>query len=236
VAVSYERRWGWVVASIEWFESLDPAQGSVRVPACPAWTIDGLRGHLAWDGMAWVTTATLTPATVMNRERGLRLLDPVHAADQMSGALRTFASVLASHEPGDECVYPFAAPQNFDSWSCHAVTELLLHRVDAAEALGGEASADSDEVVCALSWLVEVWLPGLAGRLDVSPPVGTVEFVSDEGGAVRVGSGEPVVPLTGSAFELLRLASGRGAWVGSEDRGVGEWWAGLLTRTAQHTE
>lgn len=235
--MSYERRLAWIVGSIEWFEGLDPAQGSVEIPTCPAWSVDDLRAHLAWDGMAWVTTATLTAGTVMNRERGLEMLDPVRGADQMSGALRTFASILASHDPDDECFYPFAAPRCFDSWSHHAVSELLLHRVDAAQAVGGDASTDVDEVLCALSWVVQVWLPGLAGRLEVSPPSGTVEVVPNEGGdAIRVGSGEPLATLTGPASDLLQVVSGRRGVGVAEQRTLAEWWTGILARTAQHTE
>ena len=155
---------------------------AVRVPACPAWTVRDLLGHLTG----------VTEDAVAGRLSGPP--DEAATADQV--AARRDVPLVTLLERWAEAVGPFAERvRTHRVWP--AVIDAVSHEHDLRGALGQPGARDSAEV--------EAVVPPL---LRFALPVPTVIRVG--GDAVHLGpAGAPPLILDTDPFEALRWRMGR---------------------------
>jgi uncharacterized protein (TIGR03083 family) len=173
------------------FASLSEDDLARPVPACPAWTVKDLAGHLAGNAedvanvnLEGVASEAWTDAQVQRaRERSLdELLD----AWATNGA--TVEQLLPHAPPGP------AAQLVFDT---------CTHEQDLHGALGRIGDRDHDQLPIALTFMAHT-LDGAIRGLGLP----TLELRTDHEHWV-LGDGEPDVRFEGTRFDLLRGLGGR---------------------------
>ncbi len=200
-----------------------------RIPACPEWNLNQLfrhvgRGHL-WA--AQIVAGGLADAPDPRAVEGGK--PPVDADDAIrwlhDGAQRVVDAVARAG--ADTPVWTFLGPRPAGWWIRRRLHEVVVHRADAALALGADFGLTPDLAADALSEWLDLAVP-LTGRSSAPPPLGTGQTVhlhaTDAGlGAAGEWSisagpagvtwshehGKGTVALRGSATELLLAAMRR---------------------------
>ncbi|GLZ79702.1 hypothetical protein Afil01_45090 [Actinorhabdospora filicis] len=159
----------------------DPATG---VPTCPEWTLADLDRHVEGNLNSLALAAGGTPG------RGL------------GEAAARCAAAFAGRHPEDD-IEQFGLTWTAREWLRRAVADLVVHRADAATALGTGYDVDDDLAADAVDELLELLArPEMKGaRPELAALVGTGETIhlhaTDTGG-------EWLIELTPEGFEWNR--------------------------------
>lgn len=173
----------------------DPATG---VPTCPEWTVADLEGHVAGNlsGLA----------TAVHGEAGEGLIE----------AAARCAAAFAAVKP-DDPIERFGLTWTAREWLRRAVADLVVHRADAAGALGTGYSVDDDLAADALDELLELLA---RPEMKASRPDGDGEtvhlhaFDTGEGWLIELtpegftwsrAHGEATVAARGPVSDLMRV-------------------------------
>jgi uncharacterized protein (TIGR03083 family) len=189
----------------------DPAVHDTPVPACPAWTVRDVVGHVA--GIAEDAVGGSVP--------GLDLLEQwrdesvATARDQLTDRQVTrsraipFDAVVSGWRQSaeslvpilrGEAAFPGEALMGFDSI---LVSDLWVHDADVGGALGLARPADG----LATSVALAAFAFGVAYRVQA---LGLPAFALRYGDKNRpVGTGEPAATVTAERYELVRMLAGR---------------------------
>lgn len=184
-AVDYDRLLTALTAQAELFaiaiRDADPATG---VPTCPEWTLADLERHIAGNLNSLATAVNGTP--------GHGLTD----------AAARCAAAFAERKP-EEPVEQFGLVWTAREWLRRAVADIVVHRADAAAALGTGYSVDDDLAADAVDELLELLArPEMKGaNPQIAALAGTGETIhlhaTDTGG-------EWLIELTPEGFEWDR--------------------------------
>jgi len=167
----------------------DPADGSVTVPACPAWTVADTIAHVIGiaddfragrlDGLgsdAW-TAAQVEP------RRGRSLTELFDEWEGLDGFLVGFGTD--------------------DPWmGTRLVADLVTHEHDIRGALGRPGARDSDAVLLGL----ERYAPSFAER---AADAGLASVAVHAGGRSWGATADAALELHGTPFDVLRALTGR---------------------------
>jgi uncharacterized protein (TIGR03083 family) len=149
----------------------DPA---ASVPTCPGWTVQQLFRHVG-RGVRWSAQMVLDRSTEALDPRavpeGKPPEDPAAAPDWlMAGAAKLLAAV---DETGAEVpVWTFLGPRPSAWWIRRRLHEVVVHRADAAIALGADFALPADLAAdCVSEWL-DIAVHGRGG-----PPLGAGQSI-----------------------------------------------------------
>ncbi|HVW81558.1 MAG TPA: maleylpyruvate isomerase family mycothiol-dependent enzyme [Mycobacteriales bacterium] len=188
-----------------------------RVPTCGDWTVGDLAAHV-WQVYANVTLfvstrATRRPDALPERPKG-DVVDLLEAQlDELVGAL--------TECDADTPVWTwvFDAPSGAIFWARRMAHESAVHRFDAQNAHGIQEPIGDELASDGIDELVDVLVPRIYRRDQVSGPTGTLALQSSDGGSWflelepggvrKVDSGEADATATGTSSGLLLSLYGR---------------------------
>lgn len=196
-----------VAAMTAVLERADPA---TAVPGCPGWTARELAGHLI-GVHRWVLAALDADAPPP--------FDDTPPDGDLAGSYAEPAGRMLSRlrelPPEHACWTLDRHNPTAAFWRRRQLHEISVHRWDlephAVSDLVGEDGVDE---------VVELMLPRQLGRGRAALPPGTLQLVSP-GRTWRIGSGDPVSTVEGSAGELALALWGRGGLLPPEWRAAG---------------
>ncbi|HEX4654383.1 MAG TPA: maleylpyruvate isomerase family mycothiol-dependent enzyme [Mycobacteriales bacterium] len=198
------------------------------VPACVGWSVDELLLHL---GRVYCRAATL----VSERSTSQQDYPPAPEAgadpiDYLTDALDDLVEALASADP-DTPVWNWSdEPQTAAFWARRMAHESAVHRYDAQRAHGVAQPIDDDLARDGLDEMIDILLPRIVSRDQVSLPSATYLLTAADDGAwaVRLGpdgverfdvAKEPDVVVRGTASALLLAGYNRVKWSSLEVEG-----------------
>jgi uncharacterized protein (TIGR03083 family) len=158
------------------------------VPTCPKWTVHDVVAHLV--GVA--TDATSDNMAGAPGDAWTAVHFDARRDQPVSALLEEWAAVA-----------PRIEAALTGSERRPAVVDVATHEQDIRTALGRPGERDNDAIRAAVGWFV----PGIGARLDAAG-LAPVRVVTEDGSQVA-GTGDPVLTLDTSRFELFRLALGR---------------------------
>jgi uncharacterized protein (TIGR03083 family) len=189
----------------------DPTTHDLPVPACPAWTVRDVVGHVA--GLAKdAVDGTLPEINLLEQWRDESVatardgMTDVHVQRSRG---RDFAEVVSEWQQTTahllpalrgETAFPGAPPFGMDAI---LVTDLWVHDTDVGGALGRPHPPEGSATSIALA----AYAFGVAVRVQA---LGLPAFAVRYGDKVRaVGDGEPAATVTADRYELVRMLAGR---------------------------
>lgn len=150
------------------------------VPCCPGWTMHDLAAHLGWvwamaTGIVGArATAFVPPGTEAEAPAGVEVVDWLEQRrTALLGALRSLAA--------DEAVWSWWGRHDGGFHHRRMALETLIHRWDAADALGRSATLDRELAVDGIDELLEVAFPHYLGRGERSTPAGSLHLHCTDG-------------------------------------------------------
>ncbi len=208
-------------------ELLGPADPTLPVPTCPGWTLRQLLTHVG-RGDRWAATIVRErsdgPVDIRTVADGRPPAETPAAVGWLAESAQLVLDAVAA-TGADVPVWTFTGPQRADWWARRRLHEAVVHRADAAIALGRPFDVDAELAADGVS----EWLDLLAARPARDVPVladGTTLHLhaTDEGlgpagewmvraDAGRVvwehGHGKGTAAVRGSAADLLLGVMGR---------------------------
>ena len=133
---------------------------SVTVPTTPDWTLEALLRHIGGNLRAAETavrtgTAVVEPAKQVPDAAGPVGHDPAALDAWLAGAAARFAETLRAAGPaGTAQVWAFQLPTAF--WARRAANDLVVHRADAAGAVGADYQVAPELAADAIDELLEL--------------------------------------------------------------------------------
>jgi len=179
---------------------------SAPVEHCGDWTLAGLAGHMG-AGNLWVVTA-VREKRGDNYDEGVAPGDPAalrawyaETADELVAAL--------SVDPDTEA-WTIAPPNTVGFWRRRRAQETLVHRWDAANALGRPAPLDAELAADGVAEVFDTMAWRMVARGAATDPEQAVRLTAtDCGRSWTYGPGEPVAEVSGTAEDLLLTLWGR---------------------------
>jgi uncharacterized protein (TIGR03083 family) len=191
------------------------------VPTCEGWEVTHLLLHL---GRVYCRAATL----VSERSTSQQEYPPEPAAgtepiEYLSDALDDLVEALSSADP-DTPVWNWSGEsQTAAFWARRMAHESTVHRYDAQRAHGVAQPIDDDLARDGLDEMIDILLPRIVARDEVSPPAATYLFTAANNGdwPVRLGpdgverldvAKDPDVTVRGTPSALLLASYNRIKW------------------------
>ncbi|MER6347865.1 maleylpyruvate isomerase family mycothiol-dependent enzyme [Streptomyces sp. NPDC001595] len=218
---------------------LREADPAAPVPTCPEWNLGQLMRHVG-GAHRWVDTIVRTRATeevphdLVDEVFGYGDEDPAVLDAWLAEGARGLTDALT--EAGPARVWTVVPDQPLAFWARRMLHETVVHRADAAGAVGARyevapaVARDALDEWMSFGAVPEAYLPSAAGPL--LGPGRTLGFraTDDPAGAWfvdltgdvprwRRGGGEAAVSVLGPLSELVLLVYGRPPGVGTEVRG-----------------
>ncbi|HVY09158.1 MAG TPA: maleylpyruvate isomerase family mycothiol-dependent enzyme [Mycobacteriales bacterium] len=204
-----------------------------QVETCGDWTVADLARHV-WQVYANVTLYVSTRATA--RPEQLPSMPDGDPAELLADQLDKLVAALSETDADTPIwTWVFNAPEGAIFWARRMAHESAVHRFDAQCAHGIRQPIDAELAADGIDELIDIILPRVYGRDQVTGPTGSVALHSTDGddwylvleaGGVRRSDliDPPDVSVTGTASALLLAAYGRVPWTSLEISGA----AGLL--------
>lgn len=195
-------------------------QGDVPVPTCGDWTISDLLRHVA-EVYTWV--AHIVTERVTERPSRDAVPDDVDPVELLADRLDELVEALSA-TPAETPVWNWSTePDVAAFWARRMAHESAIHRNDAQRAHGVAQPIDAELAHDGMDELIDVIIPRVLERDELSPPTMTVSFsATDEGdwqvrldqdGLHRLDvSKGPDVTVHGTASAILLAAYGRVPW------------------------
>ncbi|MFI6039943.1 maleylpyruvate isomerase family mycothiol-dependent enzyme [Streptomyces sp. NPDC051315] len=169
-------------------ELVEGADLSVRVPTCPAWDIAGLALHIG-QTYRWAAATVRTRATGFVPHATVPDMAPAaRDAGSVAAWLRESAARLAEdlgQAGADTKVWTGMPVENASFWARRMTHEAVVHRADAAIALGAEYSVAPEVAADAIDeWLFVLaspWGANAAPRLAELRGPGTIALRATDG-------------------------------------------------------
>ncbi|BAJ26768.1 MULTISPECIES: maleylpyruvate isomerase family mycothiol-dependent enzyme [Kitasatospora] len=179
---------------------------TASVEHCGDWTLTDLARHMG-AGNLWVVAA-------VREKRGDRYDEDAAPADP--AALRAWyaqsadALVEALSADPDTEAWTFFPPHTVGFWRRRRAQETLVHRWDAAHALGAPRPLDPELAADGVAEVFEVMAGRMVTRGAATAPERAVRLTAtDLGRSWTYGPGEPVAEVSGTAEDLLLTLWGR---------------------------
>ncbi|MEU5012294.1 maleylpyruvate isomerase family mycothiol-dependent enzyme [Streptomyces sp. NPDC021749] len=234
-SMSYDRHCSEIIAQTALLTShVKGAALSTPVPACPGWNLGQLLRHLG-EAHRWVETIVRTRATGPVSEERLNNVsdatdqDPAELAGWLTEGAGHLADALRTAGP-EAAVWTVAPGGTPVFWARRMTHETVVHRADAAFAVGADFTVDDEVALDALDeWMSFGHLPPvfetrpdlpalLAGgralclrATDTAPEAGAEWLVRLDGDTLvsRRGGGPATVTAQGPLSDLLLFVYGR---------------------------
>lgn len=175
---------------------LDESQAGIQVPSTPGWTIKDVAAHLSGLVVDWTNGNTenygadeWTARQV--EERRTLSLDEV--LEEWSAHAPGFEAMLDDPDANVPAHIPFIT-----------VADIAIHEHDIRGALGRPGARDSSAVLIGM----KTYVTGVRQRHETSGLEPMVIRETD-GRDWPIGTGEPIVTVSASRFELFRAMAGR---------------------------
>jgi uncharacterized protein (TIGR03083 family) len=159
--LSFDRYCTEIVTQTDLLRShIDGADLTVAVPSCPGWNVGQLVRHLG-GGQRWAETVVRTRATSPPSDDHFRDLsaytdeDPAVLGPWLAEGAARFAETLRAAGPDAEVWTPLAMAGT-PFWARRFAHETLIHRADAALALGAGFVVEEEVAVDALDEWMEL--------------------------------------------------------------------------------
>ncbi|WP_037676664.1 maleylpyruvate isomerase family mycothiol-dependent enzyme [Streptomyces griseus] len=209
---------------------LTAADPAARVPTCPEWNLRHLLRHIG-GVHRWIDTVVRTratdevPDTLVNEVFGYGDEDLAELGAWLGLGARRLTDVLAEAGP-DARVWTVVPDQPLVFWARRALHETVVHRADAAWAVGARYDLDTEVALDALDeWMSFGSVPETYENEGGEPLLGpgrSIGFLAgdDPAGSWRVdlsgevprwdrGAGETAVGVRGSLTDLVLFLYGR---------------------------
>ncbi len=245
-SMSFERHCGEIVAQTGLLVShVEGAELSTPVPACPGWNLGQLLRHLG-EAHRWVETIVRTRATGPVSEERINNVsdatdqDPAELAGWLTEGAGQLADALRTAGP-EAAVWTVAPGGTPVFWARRMTHETVVHRADAAFAVGADFTVDDEVAIDALDeWMSFGHLPPvfetrpdlpalLAGgrtlgfrATDTAPEAGAEWLVGLGRDTLvsRRGGGPATVTAQGPLADLLLFVYGRRFAPGAAGGGI----------------
>ena len=210
------------------------------VPTCDGWEVDDLLLHL---GRVYCRAATL----VSERSTSQQDYPPeppsgTEPIDYLSDALDDLVEALSSADPDTPVWNWSGGSQTAAFWARRMAHESTVHRYDAQRAHGVAQPIDDDLARDGLDEMIDILLPRIVARDEVSLPSATLLFIAAGDGEwpVRLGPDgvdradvvkEPNVTVRGTPSALLLASYNRIKWTSLDvdgDTALLDSWSELL--------
>ncbi|SBT44931.1 maleylpyruvate isomerase family mycothiol-dependent enzyme [Micromonospora narathiwatensis] len=160
--LSFDRHCAEIVAQSDLLRAhLDRADLTVAVPSCPGWNLGQLVRHLG-GGQRWAAEVVRTRATVPPTDTHFRDLsayareEPAVVGPWLVESAAELAGALNAAGPEVMTWTPLPVPAATVFWARRFAHETLMHRADAALALGEDLAVDPAVAVDALDEWMEL--------------------------------------------------------------------------------
>lgn len=185
------------LAEAERFAStLDGADLTAAVPACPGWDVGRLAQHLG-QVHRWANFCAVNARPPSADEAAaLESYDPARAADWYRGCADEIAATLRGLDPAAETWHPFPAERVAGLWPRRQAHETAMHRWDAQSAFGSPEAIDPELASDGIDEYFDLAVRRLLGRDGVTLPAGSLHIhctdvdgewlVWNDGGEYRV--------------------------------------------------
>ncbi len=193
---------------------------ALPVPNCAPWTVYNAAVHVGRVGVAWQSMIEASPDDPDSRARGYADAEArgsgIEPATLGSWALSAI-DALDTDDTERACYFSMTGGHGTVAlWGWHAASELAVHRLDVAAALGMDPSISTEEAIDALTYAAQYFLPAMSRVTDRDPgafdAVATVDGDTLATIAVRAPETHAVSPaatLTGAPVDLLLAVWGR---------------------------
>ncbi|HKT05503.1 MAG TPA: maleylpyruvate isomerase family mycothiol-dependent enzyme [Rugosimonospora sp.] len=171
------------------------------VPDCGDWTLYDLANHLG-AGNLWAAVAVTEKHGRHSPPPAPRAPDALAA--WFAGSCATLLTTLAA-DPATEA-WTFFPPHTVGFWRRRRTLETLVHRWEAAHALGRPAPLDPALAADGVAEVFDTMAPRQVKRGRAAAPANAVRFTTaDSGDSWVYGPGEPVAQARGTAADLLLM-------------------------------
>jgi len=210
------------------------------VPTCDEWTVRDLLLHV---GRVYGRAGTIVGERVTSpQDFPSQPRDDIDAIDYVTDALDDLVAALTSADADTPVLNWSREPQTATFWARRMAHESAVHRYDAQTAHGVAQPLDADLARDGLDEMIDVLLPRIVARDQVTLPSATYVFATVDDGSwpVRLGpdgverldlAKEPDVTVRGTPSALMLAAYGRVPWTSLEvdgDVALLEQWSSLL--------
>jgi uncharacterized protein (TIGR03083 family) len=148
-------------------ESIRAADGELRVPTCPEWTLLQLIGHLG-RASRWAATIITSRATAPVPFEAVDDREPPDDPDDRPGWLVEGGNMLAdaaAKAGPDTAVWSWSEDRTVGFWLRRILHETVIHRADAAFTVGARYAVAADLAADGISeWLGILQLPVIIGN------------------------------------------------------------------------
>jgi uncharacterized protein (TIGR03083 family) len=149
------------------------------VPTCGDWTVADLARHV-WQVYANVTLYVSSRATA--RPERLPEMPDGDPVDLLAKQLDDLVGALSDTEPDTPIwTWVFNAPEGAIFWARRMAHESAIHRFDAQNAHGIRQPVDSELAADGIDELIDIIVPRVYSRDQVSGPTGTIELRATDG-------------------------------------------------------
>ncbi|UKA62707.1 maleylpyruvate isomerase family mycothiol-dependent enzyme [Arthrobacter sp. FW306-04-A] len=161
------------------------------VPACPAWTLDGLFGHLG-SIERWAAEIVLGGKFVEEPPA-----PSAGASEWFLEGTNSFLETMASIDPGKECWTFGPPPRESGFWLRRQAHEHAIHLVDARMASDMEAPAFSQDFMFdGIGEVLEMFTPRQLRLGRMPQPEAAVTFNVPGSGSWTIGTGSVAASIT----------------------------------------
>jgi len=202
-------------ASVDYITGRTGDEQQRPVPNCPGWTVYNAASHVGRVAIAWEEMMTSAPDDPESRERGY-----ARSGQQPAGTplpeLASWANAALDRLEGDterRCYFSMTGGEGTAGlWAWHAASELAVHRLDVEDALDHPPSLTDDQVIDAISYASQYFLPAMRRVTGVDPGRVHAKLRTANGGssAVTIDSDlEASVTIEGPPTQVLLAIWGR---------------------------
>ena len=202
----------------------DQAELTRPVPNCPGWTVYNAAVHIGRVAVAWKSMIEAAPDDPDSRVRGYAEADARgsgHSVDALASWAHEAIDALEADVDREAYFSMTGGRGTIGLWAWHAASELGIHRIDVAQALGIPHGLDDALAIDALHYTCDYFLPAMARVSEAAP--GAVEVVAKHGYyseddplarfelcAPEAAEVEPAVTISGPPIEVLAALWNRG--------------------------
>lgn len=211
-----------------------------EVPTCGEWHVADLLGHV---GSVYRRAATVIGERATEEVKWTPPPGDADPIDYLTEALDDLVEALTSADPDSPAWNRFDVPRTAAFWARRMAHESAVHRYDAQRAHGVAQPIDDDLARDGLDEAIDILLPYIAARDELSLPEATYCFTAvdeEDSWAVSLGpdgvkrldmAKEPDVTARGTPSALLLAAYNRIRWTSLDvdgDAALLDEWSQLL--------
>ena len=215
--LTHQRRLDAARATIDYLMGRDEDEMTRAVPNCPGWTVYNAAVHVGKVSIAWEGMINSSPDTPDARDRAYAVAFERPEGSPVADLAAWAHSAIDTLDTADldrPCFFSMTGGHGTVAlWGWHASSELAVHRLDIADALGHRDVLPDDEAIDATVYAGRFFLPAMRRVTGVDPGSVTMELVGADASTVGIATidaeSEDSVVVRGPADQVLRAIWGR---------------------------